>query len=253
MKREIRIPGTNETDETLEAACSAMGYAIAHARSLPIAAEEKNRINGSLRKALADATAASSSSGGPDALRGRVANVVAHLRSSLKEMQELGGNQQALAITMRAVARALSLLYPLTQTEEPILLVARKKQLFSRRRPAVNPGVEDKRAPLFEAYVGPDTATNFFTGFSPEIASGGLFIATYNIFPVGTRFTVSTSLDGHAIFTEEGEVNWVREYNEHAPDVAPGMGVVFNRLSETAAEAINRFISSRDAIFYEAV
>jgi uncharacterized protein (TIGR02266 family) len=254
MTSEILITNTVETQDTLDAACSAMNYALAYAKSVRTSVKNRRRVEQPLGRAVAEVAAVRSLDAPPAVVRGHVANAVTHLRAVLRAIQELDSGDEIVPTALRSTARALALLYPLTQTEEPILLVARKqKKGYSRRRPSLAHGGEEKRSQLFEVQVGRETATNFFAGFSGEIASGGLFIATYDIHPVGTRLTVSARIKGGDFLTETAEVNWVREYNETAPDVAPGMGVVFKDLGDQAREAIKRFMGVRDAIFYEAV
>jgi uncharacterized protein (TIGR02266 family) len=187
-------------------------------------------------------------------MRGKVANAVIVLRVALKRMQDLKTGGAPLAITLRSSARALSLLYPITQTCGSLLLVERKQE--KRKTPSRKPRVGRfgfKWPRLLEVKVGDDTDTNFFSGFSGDMESGGLFIATYDIHPIGTVVHVKAKLpNGHLVY-EEATVKWVREYNEHCPEAAPGMGVVFENLSPPNKQEIEQFMVVRDSIFFEAV
>jgi len=96
--------------------------------------------------------------------------------------------------------------------------------------------------------------TNFYVGFSQDISQGGLFIATYETEPVGTRFPIQFKLptrDDPVLCMVE--VAWVTAY---APDVAPrsgavyGMGVCFVGLAAEDREAISVFQAQRDPLFF---
>ncbi|MCP4606757.1 MAG: TIGR02266 family protein [Proteobacteria bacterium] len=253
MGDNIKLSGTGETLETLEAACSALDFALDHAHLLMRTEPKASEVPTSLAQGLEAAITARLSDFSTDSFRGYVANAVAHLRASLKTMQDITSQNPNLYSTARANARALSLLYPLTQTEEPILLVARKKSKSSRRRPPFINRRNDKMPPLFEVEIGKETNTNFFAGFSQDISSGGLFIATYDIHPIGTKLTVKARLPSDRVLAGEAAVHWIREYNEASPDVAPGMGVIFAELDPDESQEINRFMTDREAIFYDAV
>ncbi|MCP4674928.1 MAG: TIGR02266 family protein [Deltaproteobacteria bacterium] len=244
---------STETRETLEAACSALDYALDHAKALRRAEGKSSRVADALVQGLKATMSASSADATVGSLRGHVANSVTHLRASLKAMQDLKIDNAFLEPTLRATARSLALLYPLTQTEGPILLVPRKKRKSSRRKAPVVAGRAGKRPPVFEVAVGSETETNFFTGFEGDISSGGLFIATYDVHPIDTVLTVNAKLPGGRVVAEEATVRWVREYNEASPEVSPGMGVVFDDLSYDEHREIDYFMTKRDAIFYEAV
>jgi len=95
-----------------------------------------------------------------------------------------------------------------------------------------------------------DTDANFYTGLDREIASGGLFIATYDIRPPGTRVTVDVVLPSGKILQSEAKVVWVRHHDESAIDLHPGMGVAFDDLDAKAAREIEEFMARRDSLFY---
>jgi uncharacterized protein (TIGR02266 family) len=94
---------------------------------------------------------------------------------------------------------------------------------------------------------------NFFTGFTENISEGGVFVATYQLLPVGTELNLMLKLDGGDEVPVRGEVRWLRDL--HADDtsgVMPGMGVRFVDLDADLENAIQRFIDSqRDTLFYD--
>lgn len=97
-----------------------------------------------------------------------------------------------------------------------------------------------------EVEVTLESDHNFYTGFTHNISAGGLFIATEQIFSVGTELSVRFALQGESSPIEaEVIVRWVRESG------TPGMGVQFISLPEVASRAINGFLTKRETIFYD--
>jgi uncharacterized protein (TIGR02266 family) len=105
---------------------------------------------------------------------------------------------------------------------------------------------------ILKVDIGIQSETNFFTGFSQDISSGGLFIATYDILSMGTPMNVNFNLPRGPVLSLDGTVCWIREYNETTPDIFPGMGVRFENLSGGDEKAINHFIAKNPPIFYDA-
>lgn len=91
---------------------------------------------------------------------------------------------------------------------------------------------------------------NYFTGFSANISEGGIFVATCDVLPIGTEVDLSFSLPAGGQVHTPGVVRWVRENDDRAPDVFPGIGVQFSRLDAAAAAEIHRFLAERDPMFY---
>ena len=92
----------------------------------------------------------------------------------------------------------------------------------------------------------------FFTGFSENISSGGLFIATYQVLPIGSSFTLSFSVPGvDRTFEAQCEVRWLREYNENTPDVVPGVGVSFVGLNEQDEQILDAILQRVETMFYD--
>jgi uncharacterized protein (TIGR02266 family) len=100
-----------------------------------------------------------------------------------------------------------------------------------------------------EANVGATTESNFFVGFSGEIAEGGVFVATYATFPVGTAMETLVTLPGNYQFTAPGVVRFVRDPMDM--DSEPGVGIGFETLSTDHRELILRFVRKRSPMFYE--
>jgi len=184
---------------------------------------------------------------------GGLEKVTRSLTAACHELQELTYEEGASA----SFAHALTILYPISRelsrqsgpptkisAADPILLVPSRKKITltpdDRRRV---PRVE------LEVDIGVHSDTNFYAGFSGDVSTGGIFVATYKPFPVGTKTTVSFVLPGGHHVVSEGEVSWIRDADNEA-DAPPGMGISFVMLSSTDREMILTFARQRDPIFY---
>jgi len=104
-----------------------------------------------------------------------------------------------------------------------------------------------------EVKVDLESDHNFYTGLTQNISSGGVFIATNAIRKIGDRITLKFSLPGtNETLAVETEVRWIRENSAlHKVDGATGMGVRFVNLSPAAAAMIQKFVESRDSLYYD--
>ncbi len=100
------------------------------------------------------------------------------------------------------------------------------------------------------AEVDLSSETNFFSGFSTDLAAGGLFIASLTTLPIGTVVAVKFTLPDGMEINNSGEVRWVRLFDERAPQVLPGMGIQFVDLNPRAKAAIEKFIAQREPMFF---
>ena len=101
-----------------------------------------------------------------------------------------------------------------------------------------------------QAAVDFGSDNNFFNGFSANISDGGLFVATVNLLKIGTQIDLNFSLPSGEKIQAQGVVRWVREVSDKHPDAFPGIGVQFTKLDDAAQAAIERFVSSREPMFY---
>ena len=94
---------------------------------------------------------------------------------------------------------------------------------------------------------------NFYTSFTQNISSGGLFLATTLIRPIGSIIEFELKLgSGRGQLPMKGEVRWVREPSEYTQDVPPGMGIKFIDLDARIAAKIDQFIEGkRESIFFD--
>jgi uncharacterized protein (TIGR02266 family) len=91
---------------------------------------------------------------------------------------------------------------------------------------------------------------NFYAGFAENLSAGGVFIATHNLKPVGSKIDLSINLPDGAHVRALGEVRWIRVFNEQS-DTPPGMGVRFEDIEASAGDSIQSFLSRRDPLFFD--
>ncbi|MBT9555303.1 MAG: TIGR02266 family protein [Myxococcales bacterium] len=104
----------------------------------------------------------------------------------------------------------------------------------------------------FTLEVSGESGHQFFTGFAENISTGGLFIATYQTLPVGTRLRVGFRVPGlDRNFECDSEVRWVREYSDHSCAVVPGIGVRFLNLSAADTAQLDQQLSRLETLFFE--
>jgi uncharacterized protein (TIGR02266 family) len=148
-----------------------------------------------------------------------------------------------------------------TAIEEHVIEVPETKRAapkpppLPQKRDSEAAGWEEKRtAPRREvtAQVDFDSESNFYTGFTVDVSTGGLFVVTWSTLPIGTHVNLSFTLQGQKeIIVVEGEVRWVREHNPNSPDLWPGMGIRFVSVPEHAREAIDAFVEAREPLFWD--
>jgi uncharacterized protein (TIGR02266 family) len=102
-----------------------------------------------------------------------------------------------------------------------------------------------------EANLGATTQSNFYVGFSGEIAHGGVFLATYETLPKDTSVKMLVTLPGGFEFECNGWVRFVRDPLDFMSEAEPGMGIQFENLSAEARELVLRFIQKRPPMFYD--
>ena len=106
----------------------------------------------------------------------------------------------------------------------------------------------------FEAQieVSKQSDHNFYTSFTENISSGGLFIATRDLIDLGTIIEIGFTLPGREQkITTRAEVRWQRLEELNQVNSVPGIGVRFLDLSTDEADAINAFINERDTLFFD--
>jgi len=99
-----------------------------------------------------------------------------------------------------------------------------------------------------EAEIGVYSETNFYTGFSEDISEGGMFVATYDLRPIGAQVDLEFVLPGGYEVSVRGEVRWVKDPIDS--DSFAGMGIRFLDLKGEDLAAVQEFVSNREPLFH---
>jgi uncharacterized protein (TIGR02266 family) len=101
---------------------------------------------------------------------------------------------------------------------------------------------------LVEAEISVASDSQFFTGLAGNISTGGVFMATYRLLPIGAPVTLRMALpEGEVLAT--GTVRWVREASTGA---TPGLGVAFDGpLGGDTLQRILRFCAIREPLLHD--
>jgi uncharacterized protein (TIGR02266 family) len=120
----------------------------------------------------------------------------------------------------------------------------------ARKQPPPLPSREERYSPRVEiaTEIGIDDHTNFYVGFGENVCDGGLFVATYNLRPVGTPVALTFVLDERSI-SLTGVVRWIRDPRNSDSEVPPGMGIRFSHVSDEDRSAIETYVRARAPMF----
>lgn len=218
--------------------------------------------------ALFDAEKATDEKGG----KGAVRTALGSLSQTMALLQDVKTANAGVANATSSIAGAMSKLHPLTA--RPSITPPAPSSKPAAAPAAVAAPVVPQAAPVpsvpsappraasaapaytgpradVEANVGATSETNFYVGFSGEIAEGGVFVATYNTLAVGAAVNVTVTLPGGFEFKVPGRVQFVRDPMDLMADSEPGMGVRFEQLPSDTRELVLRFIRKRAPMFYD--
>jgi uncharacterized protein (TIGR02266 family) len=102
-----------------------------------------------------------------------------------------------------------------------------------------------------ELEVSLQSDSNFYMGLTENLSSGGIFVATHLLRPIGTAVALILRLPSRKIqLTLSGRVRWVREFSE-ALEAPPGMGIEFEGISEEDSRTITEFLMTRTPLFFD--
>jgi len=186
----------------------------------------------------------------PERIR-RLGGALAGLRRLLGELQQPACSDprfEAVAQDAAAAVGALFLVQRTVAPEDPspppdpsqerdttIPLTRRTKRAAERVRLDVDVGIA--------------TESNFYAGLSLDISTGGLFVATWTLYPVGTPITLTFELPGSGPILASGVVRWVREIK--SGDASPGMGIAFTQIEPHELLSISEFCKRRQPMYYD--
>ena len=196
--------------------------------------------------ALFEAERASSEPDGKSSVK----SALSSLSQTLALLQDVRAEHAGIQTATETLARAMSVLFPLTTVPSRISAAEPMKAVpLERPKNLSKSGVPREHV---EANLGATTESNFYVGFSGEIAQGGVFVATYSILAKGTPVRLLVTLPGNLSTEVDGHVRFVRDPMDMASDAEPGMGIGFDDLAAESRELILRFIRKRPPMFYDA-
>jgi len=105
------------------------------------------------------------------------------------------------------------------------------------------------RAPV-HCEVTFESESNFYSGFSQDLSQGGVFLATFDLLPMGSTVEVALALPGGINVRAHGVVRWLRPQSDLNPQLWPGMGIEFVDLPPAAQAAIGGFVAQRAPWFF---
>ncbi len=117
--------------------------------------------------------------------------------------------------------------------------------IFNRRR---DTRIETELNVSFE--VSLDGPHSFYSGFTQDISKGGVFLATHQLYPLGTEMNISFILEGREI-SAKTKVMWVRKPETISGGLEPGMGLRFVEMKEEDLQAVISFIDKKETIFFD--
>jgi uncharacterized protein (TIGR02266 family) len=91
--------------------------------------------------------------------------------------------------------------------------------------------------------------SELYAGITADLSQGGLFIATYHPYPLGTRLDLGFELPDGTRVQACGEVRWLRDGVSGVS--RPGMGVAFVEISADALASITEFCRQCAPLYIE--
>jgi len=102
----------------------------------------------------------------------------------------------------------------------------------------------------FSVEVTLESEHNFFAGITDNISEGGVFVSMPDPLPRGAEVTFDLII-GEERHHIDGEVCWVRNARTASEGSPAGCGIRWKTITDEALKAIQRFVRSRDTLFYE--
>jgi hypothetical protein len=104
-----------------------------------------------------------------------------------------------------------------------------------------------------DAALGAHSLTNFYKGLSGNdvVDSGGIFVATYQIPPLGALLMLRISLPGGYEFQAQAVVRWVQDPAACFEGTSPGFGAQFTSISQEGRQLVYRYVRNREPLFHD--
>lgn len=254
--------GANQAREARES----LGQALAALQEDPNIPQDVLAVAQNIAQAVGALFEAERASSEPDG-KASVRSAIGSLSQTLALLQDVRSQHHGIEIATEVIAKGMSSLYPLTT--RPSIVPPRGEafgQPIQAPQPSGPPSAAHGQAPAagapvvqstggprqnIEVNIGATTESNFYVGFSGEVAEGGVFVATYDVHPRGTPIHMLVTLPGGFEFRSDGIVRFVRDPLDLTAEAEPGMGVQWEALGAQQRELVLRFIRKRPPMFYD--
>lgn len=91
-----------------------------------------------------------------------------------------------------------------------------------------------------------ETLHQFIERYAIDVSRGGIFIRTREPLAVGTQLKLDFQYqNGAPLMAGEGTVVWIREIDPNRPNVPPGMGVRFDRLTPESQTVLEQLLEDK--------
>jgi uncharacterized protein (TIGR02266 family) len=100
---------------------------------------------------------------------------------------------------------------------------------------------------LVEVEVTVMSESQFFSGITGDVSTGGIFVQTYRRFPIGTRLDVCLSLPTGEV-EACGVVQWSRDSGS---GMSPGVGIALEELTPSGRAQVEEFCRMRAPLYHE--
>jgi len=96
-------------------------------------------------------------------------------------------------------------------------------------------------------HFGPDPK-RLSSHFTVNLSLGGMFLATDEVFPVGTPLALRVQIPGQHALSCQGQVAWLNHAREvKKPHLPTGMGISFRQLDDQHLSQVKRFLNQQAA------
>ncbi len=196
-------------------------------------------------------------------------NALGALSQTMALLQDVKTEHPGIQTATETIATVMGLLYPITTKPSVAPPPPEESDVTTSSAPPPASSIPAAPAPRtdsllppeppvptgprkeVEANIGATTQSNFYVGFSGEIADGGVFVATYEVLSKDTSVDLLVTLPGGYEFHVDAYVRFVRDPMDFSAESEPGMGIQFENLSSEARELVLRFIRKRPPMFYD--
>jgi len=100
------------------------------------------------------------------------------------------------------------------------------------------------------AHVTLDSEDALYAGLSYDVTSGGVFVATVDMPPVGARVDLAVTLPNGRELEVSGVVRWVRDADIASDGLPAGCGIEWKGLPLDAYDDLAAFASEREPILW---